>query len=579
MADKNTKISVELETKNAQTIKDLRDEFDRLKEELKQTTLAYHQGQISEADYQAKAETLKASMREVKTSVDNLGESLRKAKSGMAGFGQSALQTGRVVQDFVQGGIGGILNNIEGLSQALGGGPGLAGVLTIVGVAAFIAAPHIQKFLDSLSSDEPKTFAEEMGKIEERIKELTNKKHKIAVDYEDLEKAKDQLEAMKKIEQEIKHLRDANTSDESKQKSAVQKVIIESGKEGKVEEGMMRSGAGKEELEKDKSLQESIKRKKEIDKILEREQQFRMHQATPGFGETDLLDREEHDLWKERKKIEERIETKRREVVKKLIVDAETDAKALEKLHEAASKHPENFAPGFEERLEEALPATRQFDAEQKAAEKHIEEHKKVWKRTHDKENAEKQAKKEADRQADQDWADSEAVADNSVEQDNRRYIALKKQHKQKLQSKALAAKRAKIAEERARERSIDRRAKEYGEPIKNSLPIQMLANVAGGASPDQTRRQAIHAVDSNLAAQGVPEHHEVASKIVDDSMREIRKKMAAQSASGLSLDAKIMNVMQEFSNEQDVVIRRQRSLEQQAEQLQRQVGVRRRKT
>lgn len=569
MADKNTKISVELETRNAQTIKDLRDEFDRLKEELKQTTLAYHQGQISEAEYQAKAETLKASMREVKTSVDNLGESLRKAKSGMAGFGQSALQTGRVVQDFVQGGIGGILNNIEGLSQALGGGPGLAGVMTIVGVAAFIAMPHIQKFLDSLSSDEPKTFAEEMGKIEERIKELTNKKHKIAVDYEDLEHAKDQLEAMKKIEQEIKHLRDANTSDESKQKTAVQKAIIESGKEGKVEKGIIDSGIIN--INDDKAIREM-------------QSEYEHLKGKHSRGEDTIS--EKMRMFDLKDQIEERIKVFQQETARKLIVDAETDAKALEKLHEAAAKHPENFGPGFEEKLAEAHPDVRRLDKEDKEFQKDLVKHRHAWKRTHAKDKAEERRKKAETKLAEDRWTAEQDNANLELDQSNKKYIRLKKKRaidaKKKqtaLARKVASDRRNRLRTEKKEDKAEDKIAKQFLAPIKHSLPFQMLGMVSQGATPAQSQSAAVQAVDQNLAAQGVQDHHAIAVKVVDEAMKEIRKKMAAQSASGLTLDAKIMRVMQEFSNEQDVVIRRQRSLEQHAEQLQRQVSVRRRKT
>jgi hypothetical protein len=84
------------------------------------------------------------SQKALQGALEETAKASTKAGSKVSGMGQSMLQTGRVVQDFTQGGIGGILNNLEGLSMALGGGPGLAGVLTAVGVAAFVAGPHLK---------------------------------------------------------------------------------------------------------------------------------------------------------------------------------------------------------------------------------------------------------------------------------------------------------------------------------------------------------------------------------------------------------------------------------------------------
>jgi hypothetical protein len=84
-----------------------------------------------------KMQVLKKSTEEVAVATEKMG-------SKVAGTGQSLLQGGRVVQDFAQGGLGGVLNNIEGLTMALGMGPGLAGVLTVLGVVALVAGPRIK---------------------------------------------------------------------------------------------------------------------------------------------------------------------------------------------------------------------------------------------------------------------------------------------------------------------------------------------------------------------------------------------------------------------------------------------------
>lgn len=110
-----------------------------------------------------------------------------RAGSGMAGFGQAGMQAGRVLQDFTQGGIGGILNNLEGMTMALGGGPGMAGLLTAVGVAAFIAKPYLASLFGDgavkAGADALKTTVEN---LQDRIKELNDKPIKFAEDRNEL---------------------------------------------------------------------------------------------------------------------------------------------------------------------------------------------------------------------------------------------------------------------------------------------------------------------------------------------------------------------------------------------------------
>ena len=50
--------------------------------------------------------------------------------------------------DAEAGGLPAILNNLKGLGTALGGNAALAGVLTAVGVAAYIAVPLVAAYLD-----------------------------------------------------------------------------------------------------------------------------------------------------------------------------------------------------------------------------------------------------------------------------------------------------------------------------------------------------------------------------------------------------------------------------------------------
>ena len=147
--------------------------------------------------------------------VDEVAKSTEKLKTGMAGTGQSLLQTGRVVQDFAQGGLGGILNNIEGLSLALGGGAGLAGVMTVLGVAALVAGPAIKEWAKSLgtagekipeSTDAVEKYTTAIDKNKEAMKAL---KEQESLNYADLEKYKKLVDETAQLEEERANAREA----------------------------------------------------------------------------------------------------------------------------------------------------------------------------------------------------------------------------------------------------------------------------------------------------------------------------------------------------------------------------------
>src|SRR4051794_8914441 len=96
------------------------------------------------------AKALEAQLGRTGTTVKKLAEETDKASKSGANMGQTMLQSGRFLQDFAQGGIGGVLNNVEGLTVALGLGSGLAGVLTMVGVAAALVGPKLIDFARSI---------------------------------------------------------------------------------------------------------------------------------------------------------------------------------------------------------------------------------------------------------------------------------------------------------------------------------------------------------------------------------------------------------------------------------------------
>jgi hypothetical protein len=147
--------------------------------------------------------------------------------SGLAGAGQAGLQAGRIIQDFAQGGVGGILNNIEGAVQSLGLGPGLAGVLTIVGVAALAAKPLIEDFLKSLKTDDLDTFKTGIMRIEERIKELKKEPLKLATDVRELDLAEGQLKRIIEGKQFFDQLMGTQSKEEAASGKQIRELITE----------------------------------------------------------------------------------------------------------------------------------------------------------------------------------------------------------------------------------------------------------------------------------------------------------------------------------------------------------------
>lgn len=83
--------------------------------------------------------------KRAQASVDDLAK-------GKRNLGQAALESSRALQDFAQGGLGGILNNAEGVVRALGYGPGLAGAATVLAVAFWALKDPVANFISALAN-------------------------------------------------------------------------------------------------------------------------------------------------------------------------------------------------------------------------------------------------------------------------------------------------------------------------------------------------------------------------------------------------------------------------------------------
>jgi hypothetical protein len=205
-------------------------------------TASYKAGTIGYDEYTAKGSRLQGKLDELRESYKVADDALKKygstmaasaaltekATNKLAGLGQVGLQSGRIVQDFAQGGVAGILNNIEGATQALGLGPGLAGVLTMVGVAAFIAKPHLEALWKALNPNAIEPFVDELTKLNGRIKDLEEKKVKVAVDILELDAARDRVNEIKAALAAVAKLENTQAKAEKESGAAIGEILAES---------------------------------------------------------------------------------------------------------------------------------------------------------------------------------------------------------------------------------------------------------------------------------------------------------------------------------------------------------------
>lgn len=168
--------------------------------------------------------TTRARTKDVAAAFEQLDKAARKSGSGMVGFGQAMLQGSRAVQDFQAAGLMGMVNNVEGLAAALGLGAGLSGVATLAFVALQVLGP---KLAEVFGSTAPKIFGDRLEELKDKLETLEKKDFKIAADYTEITKAKDEVEALTKAKQAFDALMGSQTKYESASGKAIRDLIVE----------------------------------------------------------------------------------------------------------------------------------------------------------------------------------------------------------------------------------------------------------------------------------------------------------------------------------------------------------------
>ncbi len=125
----------------------------------------------SEDQILAKTRAHAAAIKDLGAQVKNVERTMGAAGAGKD-RGRGLLIFGQGVQDFEAAGMRGITNQIDQFAQALGVGAGLAGVLTIAGVAIQVFLPQIQALIASFQGDKLTGFVGHLETISARVKEL-----------------------------------------------------------------------------------------------------------------------------------------------------------------------------------------------------------------------------------------------------------------------------------------------------------------------------------------------------------------------------------------------------------------------
>lgn len=165
-----------------------------------------------------------------------VSEGLEKSAKSSGQARAGLLDISRAVQDFTQGGIGGILNNLEGIGRAvpallanplaaIGSFPAL---LTLAGVGLFTFKDQIFEAFSSLSGA-PRPFLTAVEELKARLKELQDKPHPLVIDVLQIEDAQRKLDTLKAALAEYDAQQKRQSSEEATSGKKVQELLTESG--------------------------------------------------------------------------------------------------------------------------------------------------------------------------------------------------------------------------------------------------------------------------------------------------------------------------------------------------------------
>lgn len=246
-----------MQVEGERELKKLVSQQDQAERLMKKLIDRFEEGKISQQDYAKRMEIVASHTLRLREKTEEVEKSLGKAGGAFGKYGQEIRQLGYVTQDFAQGGLGGILNNIDGLLYKF---PAFAGAATIVGTAIWALGPPIKQMIEGLiagSNKIPETtdllekLEGQVKKNADRLKELKDKQevtnaeyaeyNKILAAQNDLEKqANDEREKRAAWEAQLRKEREEREPERPESAAVVGKTLSEMGGAEKVTEELTR---------------------------------------------------------------------------------------------------------------------------------------------------------------------------------------------------------------------------------------------------------------------------------------------------------------------------------------------------
>ena len=161
-------------------------------------------------------------------SVNKVDDANKKTKKSAESMGGGFLELSRAVED-AQYGLNGVLNNLPTMVQRFGGPSGLAAAVSLTAVAIYSLRGKFAELSAYLNGEQFATAADSVATVKKRLDELTDKPHKLDIDYSRLDEARKLLDVMEKKLAGFKSIADQTTVQEKSGKAVSELIKEEAG--------------------------------------------------------------------------------------------------------------------------------------------------------------------------------------------------------------------------------------------------------------------------------------------------------------------------------------------------------------
>jgi len=158
---------------------------------IKDLKASFAAGNVLLATYRSEIKSLTKEQASLQGQIGKLSGS-----GGLKGFGSASMQLSYVMQDLVAQngdllrGFMAIQNNMPLLVTSFGGTAGLAGAISLMSLAASLAAPLMANVVKEFNITKTDDFRIAIEKLQDRLKVLEEKKIKLSIDYTEMEQAR-----------------------------------------------------------------------------------------------------------------------------------------------------------------------------------------------------------------------------------------------------------------------------------------------------------------------------------------------------------------------------------------------------